>query len=112
MEWTLRTIEECGNQGVLFLKEFDKIIVPFEKEVLNQQICSKETIKKVQQLLKNVVEKELPGIIDLNLGVEYRLSKLLSVFADFNNIGSVKYYEWNQYPAQRFNFMLGGTYVF
>lgn len=40
------------------VKEFDKIIVPFEKEVLNEQICSKETIKKVQQLLKNVVEKD------------------------------------------------------
>mgnify|MGYP003574968824 CR=1 FL=1 len=25
VEWTLRTIEECGNQGVYFLKEFDKI---------------------------------------------------------------------------------------
>ena len=40
------------------VKEFDKIIVPFEKEVLNKQICSKETVKKVQQLLKNVVEKD------------------------------------------------------
>lgn len=25
VEWTLRTIEECGNQGIYFLKEFDKI---------------------------------------------------------------------------------------
>jgi hypothetical protein len=25
VEWTLRTIEECGNQGVYFLSEFDKI---------------------------------------------------------------------------------------
>lgn len=25
VEWTLRTIEECGSQGVYFLKEFDKI---------------------------------------------------------------------------------------
>ncbi len=40
------------------VKEFDKVIVPFEKEVLNNQICSKETIKKVQQLLKNVIEKD------------------------------------------------------
>ncbi len=40
------------------VKEFDKVVVPFEKEVLNKQICSKETIKKVQQLLKNVVEKD------------------------------------------------------
>lgn len=27
-EWTLRTIEECGSQGVYFLKEFDKIKPP------------------------------------------------------------------------------------
>ena len=25
VEWTLRTIEECGNQGVFFLKDLDKI---------------------------------------------------------------------------------------
>lgn len=25
VEWTLRTVEECGNQGVYFLREFDKI---------------------------------------------------------------------------------------
>ncbi len=40
------------------VKEFDKIIVPYKKEVINKRICSKETISKVQQLLKNVVEKE------------------------------------------------------
>jgi hypothetical protein len=28
VEWTLRTIEECGNQGVFFLKDFDKIKPP------------------------------------------------------------------------------------
>ncbi|WP_111308007.1 penicillin-binding protein [Confluentibacter sediminis] len=40
------------------VKEFDKTIVPFEKQVINKQICSKETIYKVTQLLKNVVEKD------------------------------------------------------
>ena len=40
------------------VKEFDHIVVPFEKEVINKQICSKQTISKVQQLLKNVVEKK------------------------------------------------------
>lgn len=25
VEWTLRTIEECGSQGVYFLRDFDKI---------------------------------------------------------------------------------------
>ena len=28
VEWTLRTIEECSNQGVYFLGEFDKIKPP------------------------------------------------------------------------------------
>ncbi len=28
VEWTLRTIEECGNQGVFFLKDFDRIKPP------------------------------------------------------------------------------------
>lgn len=28
VEWSLRTIEECGNQGVYFLREFDKIKPP------------------------------------------------------------------------------------
>jgi len=40
------------------VKEFDKIIVPFKKEVINKQICSKETVAKMKQLLKNVVEKK------------------------------------------------------
>ncbi|MFI1742922.1 penicillin-binding protein [Thalassobellus sediminis] len=40
------------------VKEFDKVIEPYEIKVVNNQICSKETIKKVQQLLKNVVEKK------------------------------------------------------
>jgi cell division protein FtsI (penicillin-binding protein 3) len=40
------------------VKEFNKVIVPFEKEVINPAVCSKETAKKVQQMMKNVVEKK------------------------------------------------------
>ena len=40
------------------VKEFDKVIVPFKKEVINSQLCSKATIGKVKQLLVNVVEKK------------------------------------------------------
>lgn len=40
------------------VREFDDVVVPFKKEVINKQICSKETILKVKQLLKNVVEKD------------------------------------------------------
>jgi len=62
---TLTFYNAIANDGEMvkpqFLKEvksFDKVIVPFEKEVLNKQICSKETLNKVRQLLKNVVEKD------------------------------------------------------
>lgn len=40
------------------VKEWNRTIQEFDKEVINPSICSKETIKKVQQLLKDVVEKK------------------------------------------------------
>ena len=40
------------------VKEFGKVVVPFKKEVINKQICSKETIGKVKTLLRNVVEQK------------------------------------------------------
>jgi cell division protein FtsI (penicillin-binding protein 3) len=40
------------------VKELNRIIFKFEKEVINPAICSAETVKQVQDLLKNVVEKK------------------------------------------------------
>jgi cell division protein FtsI (penicillin-binding protein 3) len=40
------------------VKEWNKTIKKFDKQVLNPAICSQETVKKVQQILKNVVEKK------------------------------------------------------
>jgi len=72
--------------GKRYIKEFDENNLPYEKSLQN--------------------------IIDLNLGIEYRMSKVFSAFAYLNNISSVKYYEWNHYPSQRFNVMLGLSYSF
>ncbi len=62
---TLTFYNAIANNGEMvkpqFLKEvkqFDKTIVPFKKEIINKRICSKETVDKVKQLLKNVVEKK------------------------------------------------------
>jgi outer membrane receptor protein involved in Fe transport len=44
---------------------------------------------------------------DLNLGVEYRYSKNVSAFINFNNILNNKYERWYRYPVYGFN-MLGG----
>jgi hypothetical protein len=53
----------------------------------------------------------LKGFVDLNLGIEYRYTKLLSIFLRLNNILGARNYFWNQYPAVGFNAMAGFTYA-
>jgi outer membrane receptor protein involved in Fe transport len=55
--------------------------------------------------------KQLNGLVDVNLEGEYRYSKMLSFFARVNNIANQRYYSWERYPTQRFNFMIGLTFV-
>jgi hypothetical protein len=62
--------------------------------------------------ITTMVPVELKGYSDINLGVEYRYSKLLSGFINLNNILGQRYYKWYNYPSQRFNFMVGVTYSF
>ena len=57
-------------------------------------------------------EEKVKGFIDGNLGLEYRYSKILSVFANLNNLGFARYYYWNQYPSERFNMLVGISYSF
>ncbi len=54
--------------------------------------------------------KKLKPIIDASLGVEWRYSKILSGFINFNNITGTRYYIWNNYPSYRFNLLAGVTY--
>ncbi len=56
-------------------------------------------------------EEKLPLTIDLNLGLEYRYSTLLSFWARFNNIAAQKYFLYHNYPSFRFRLMLGLTYA-
>ena len=62
---TLAFYNAIANGGELLrprlikeVREWDKTIYQFEKEVLNSSISSEETIEKVQDLLKQVVENE------------------------------------------------------
>lgn len=61
---TLAIYNAVANGGEMvkprFIKEIrsqDRLIQKFEKEVINPQIASKETIAKMQDLMKNVVKK-------------------------------------------------------
>ncbi len=49
VEWTLRTIEECGNQGVFFLQEFDKIKPPPWKWFNPHQRAVREIITMLER---------------------------------------------------------------
>ncbi|WP_317899248.1 hypothetical protein [Aurantibacillus circumpalustris] len=60
---------------------------------------------------KTLKPKQINGWLDINLEAEYRYSKMLSFFARFNNIASQRYYRWEHYLSQRFNFMVGLTFV-
>jgi len=54
----------------------------------------------------------LDAITDINLGCEYYFTKMFSAFLNINNILGSKYYIWNNYPVQGFNFLGGIKYSF
>jgi hypothetical protein len=61
----------------------------------------------------NVQREEIHGFhVDANLGIEYRYTKILSVFLKLNNIQNQRLEKWYNYPSQKFNFMGGVTYAF
>ena len=61
---------------------------------------------------QKVVINVLKGIFDANLGLEYRYTKKLAFFLNFNNIANYRYYRWINYPTQRFSLMGGLSYSF
>lgn len=60
--------------------------------------------------LTDATVTELPVHFSLNLGIEYRYTKILSFWTRLNNLSTNRYSEWNLYPSQRFLFMAGFSY--
>lgn len=54
----------------------------------------------------------LKGFADISFGVEYRYTKVLSGFINFNNVTNTRYFVWNNYPSYKFNLMGGVAYSF
>ena len=86
----------------------DKIIVKGEVFYVGKRFAKNMVDSEFNQLSPI----ELKGYMDLNLGVDYRYTKILSFFVNFNNIGAAKYQYWNNYPVQRFNILGGLTFAF
>ena len=55
---------------------------------------------------------KLKGSFDLNAGLEFRITKNLNVWSQFNNILNKEYQLWNQYPVYGFNFVAGVVFSF
>ena len=66
------------------------------------------------QATRKLVTKDikLKGFVDANLTVDYRYTKLLSVFISLNNIGFNRYFRYYNYPNYRFIGMAGLSYSF
>lgn len=54
----------------------------------------------------------LKAYADLNLGFDYRYSKVLSIFVQINNLTATRYFKWYNYPSYKLNVMGGLTYSF
>lgn len=60
-----------------------------------------------QFMQKNGSAGKLDGAFDLNAGLEFRITKYLNLWTQFNNILNQTYQRWNQYPVYGFNFTGG-----
>ena len=94
--------------GIYNLKS--KIILKADVFVIGQQWAYSQVYNEKDKLFE-MKPVELKGLVDANLEAEYRYSKMLSFFARLNNVANQRYYRWERYPSQRFNFMLGLSFV-
>ncbi len=56
--------------------------------------------------------RDLKGYVDANIGIDYRYSKVLSVFVKVHNLTASRYFEWYRYPSYKINAMAGLSYSF
>ncbi len=52
------------------------------------------------------------GAFDLNAGLEFKITKNLNLWTQFNNLFNKEYQRWNQYPVYGFNFVGGIVFSF
>jgi hypothetical protein len=63
-------------------------------------------------LKKGNVDDRLTGAVDLNAGLEFKITKNVNLWTQFNNLFNKEYHRWNQYPVYGFNFVGGVIFSF
>lgn len=90
----------------------DKLIVKADIFYLDDQYAKTYVADASQPTGEKLVAEKLKGIVDANIGFEYRYNKKLGFFLNFNNIASTRYYRYLNYPTQKFCLMGGLSYSF
>ncbi len=57
-------------------------------------------------------DERLKGAFDLNAGLEFKITKNINLWTQFNNVFNKEYQRWNQYPVYGFNFVGGVVFSF
>lgn len=65
-----------------------------------------------RSILVDAQTQTLDAVYDLNIGANYRLNEHFTAFGKVNNLFADKYYQWDGYPSQGLNFLLGVKVVF
>jgi len=111
--------------GALFFYNTTNIEKPWHKEKMQLRIAGvydlRDKILVRSELMmrgkRDVLDSngdalELSADLSMNLGVEYRYSKILSGYLQFNNLFASENYLWQYYRTFGFNVVAGITYSF
>ncbi len=90
----------------------DKIVARVDLFYIDNQYARTFISDTTSLTGKKLIAQELTGVFDVNVGLEYRYTKKLGFFLNFNNIANFRYYRYNNYPTQRIGFMGGLSYSF
>jgi hypothetical protein len=108
------------NELYAWLKPNMDVKLAFNYNLKNKIILKTEVFAFSSSDAKSIVPGTIPeikpirqkGTVDFNLGLEYRYTKILSAFLNFNNIGAVRYQRWYNYPTYGFTILGGVSYAF
>lgn len=65
-----------------------------------------------QYLKKDGDNERLNGAFDLNAGLEFKITRNINLWMQFNNLFNQEYQRWSQYPVYGFNFVGGIVFSF
>lgn len=99
---------------VAWFKPSTRLALSAEYNIANKFLLNSElyAYSKMKGATITGQEKDLAGGVDLNLGIDYRYSKMISVYLNLNNLLNYKRENYLFYPGFGFQAMLGASFRF